>query len=494
MKIPKVKISSSIPADLKGSTLVIGVVKDGENLRATGPAANQIPSTWNLKGIGASAKHESVTRVPSANGGAILLVGLGDGVISPDEARNIGGALGRSAKTESSLTLAFGFESEALDAAVLEGTLLGHYEFNDYRGRTHGGNSKLSRIDVVSGSGFSAADANAIAIVSEAVHNTRDLTALPPNVLYPKTFAKIAEDKAAKHELGVRIWDEKAMAKDGIVGIHAVGQGSTRGPRFVRIDYQPKGAKKSLALVGKGITFDSGGLSLKPPASMLTMKGDMMGAAAVLESLIAIARLKLKVNVTGWLCIAENLPSGSATRPSDVIRYRNGVTVEVTNTDAEGRVVLADGLISASIEDPDLLVDVATLTGAATYALGNRYSGLMGEESAVEAVKRASAETGELFWHMPLPAELRANLDSQIADMVNSKLGTPDGGMLVGGLFLKEFVGVSKRTGKSIPWAHLDIASADFNTLAPFGFTPKGPTGVSVRMLVQLARNLASQK
>lgn len=494
MKIPKVKVSANIPASKDGKTVVVGLVSQNGSLVPVGPAAHLIPAAWNLKALGASAKLEATLRVPSQDGGVIVLLGLGDGSASVDDVRNTAGVLGRALKTDKSAVLALGLDDQAKDFAAIEGLLLGNYEFTDYRGTTKSEGIQLKQVELVTKSGLTAADANSAAIIAEAVHHTRDLTATPPNDLYPKTMAKIAESRAEKYGLSVQVWDEKALAKDDIVGILAVGQGSTRGPRMVRITYEPKGAKRSLALVGKGITFDSGGLSLKPPASMLTMKGDMMGAAAVLEAIVAIARLKVKTKVTAWLCIAENLPSGSATRPSDVLRYRNGVTIEVTNTDAEGRLVLADGLISASLEDPDLIVDVATLTGTATYALGNRYSGLMGSDTAVEAVKNAATESGELFWHMPLPPELKNNLDSQVADMVNSKLGTPDGGMLVAGHFLKEFVGTSKRTGKPIEWAHLDIASADFNVLAPYGFTPKGPTGVSVRLLVQLAKDLAAAK
>src|SRR5690606_19171063 len=227
--------------------------------------------------------------------------------------------------------------------------------------------------------------------------------------------------------------------------------------------------------VGKGITFDSGGLSIKPAKSMETMKSDMAGAAAVLHTVLAAAALELPVAVTGWLCLAENMPSGTAQRPSDVITQRGGKTVEVLNTDAEGRLVLADGLAAACEEKPDVVVDIATLTGAQVVALGARVSAVMGDDDVRQAVVDAAETAGEQFWPMPLPSELRASLDSKVADLAN--IGDRMGGMLVGGLFLREFVGET-------PWAHLDIAGPAFNDGAPYGYTPSGGTGVGVRTLL----------
>jgi leucyl aminopeptidase len=288
----------------------------------------------------------------------------------------------------------------------------------------------------------------------------------------------------------IKVWEEKDLVAEGLGGIHAVGKGSSRPPRLVKLEYKPAGAKTSLALVGKGITFDTGGLSLKPAESMVGMKYDMTGAAAVMQALVAIATLGIKVKATAWLCLAENMPSGSATRPNDIIKIRNGKTVEVLNTDAEGRLVLADGLSMAVEESPDYLIDVATLTGAATIALGNRYAGLMGDEAAIKKVEKASESVGELVWHMPLPEELRPLLDSDIADIANVKIGNRAGGMLIGGLFLREFVGADQ--AKKPAWAHLDIAGPANNDSAAYGHTPKGATGVTVRTLIQLARDLAN--
>jgi leucyl aminopeptidase len=312
----------------------------------------------------------------------------------------------------------------------------------------------------------------------------------PANDLYPEVMVAAAKKLVKGLPVKIKVWEEKDLLADGLGGIHAVGKGSIRPPRLVKLEYKPTGAKTSIAFVGKGITFDTGGLSLKPAESMVGMKYDMTGAASCLQALIAIAELKLPIKATAWLCLAENMPSGGATRPNDVIKIRNGKTVEVLNTDAEGRLVLADGLSMASEESPDYIVDVATLTGAATIALGNRYAGLMGDEKAINKVQSAAATTGELVWHMPLPDELRPLLNSDIADIANVKIGNRAGGMLIAGLFLREFIGTE---GKKVPsWAHLDIAGPANNDAAAYGHTPKGATGVTVRTLVQLARDLAS--
>ena len=290
--------------------------------------------------------------------------------------------------------------------------------------------------------------------------------------------------------LTIDIWDEKQLKAGGFGGLVAVGAGSARPPRLVKISYAPKGAKKHVALVGKGITFDTGGLSLKPGEAMVGMKYDMTGAASVMNAIVAIAKLGLKTRVTAWLCLAENMPSGTATRPNDIIKIRNGKTVEVLNTDAEGRLVLADGLSIASEEKPDYIVDVATLTGAAVIALGTRYAGLMGDDEPIHLVEDAAENVGELVWHMPLPSELRPLLNSDIADIANVKIGNRSGGMLVGGHFLKEFIGTGKTKGSTIPWVHIDVAGPSDNSGAAYGFTPKGATGNIVRTLVEAVRLL----
>jgi leucyl aminopeptidase len=281
------------------------------------------------------------------------------------------------------------------------------------------------------------------------------------------------------------VLDEKALKKAGYGGILGVGQGSSQPPRLVKLTYRASRGAQHLALVGKGITFDSGGLSLKPAQSMEAMKSDMGGAAAVIAAMTAIARLKPDVNVTGWAPMAENMPSGSAQRPSDVLRIYGGKTVEVLNTDAEGRLVLADAIARASEDRPDLIVDIATLTGAQLVALGSRTTGVMSnDDGARDRILAASRRAGEAMWPMPLPPELRKSMDSEVADIAN--IGDKYGGMLVAGLFLKYFV------GEGLTWAHLDIAGPAFNQPTAHGYTPQGGTAAGVRTLVALAEDLAA--
>jgi leucyl aminopeptidase len=349
-------------------------------------------------------------------------------------------------------------------------------------------------VTVVTSHKVAAAQLKRIKVLAETLDATRDLVNAPANDLYPAKLAQIISSEAKIPNVKVEIWDEKRLAKEKCNGILAVGSGSVRGPRLVKISYTPANAKAHLALVGKGITFDTGGISLKPATGILGMKYDMAGAATVGEATLAIAKLGLPVKVTAFLCIAENMPSGSATRPNDVVTFRNGKTVEITNTDAEGRIVMADGLILASELRPDLIVDVATLTGAARVALGNRYTGLMGDDSSVETLKSAASTAGELVWHMPLPEELFELLQSDIADMMNSRVGNPSGGMLVAGLFLREFIGTKSAKDKTrLNWAHLDFATAANNDLAPYGSTVKGATGSMVRTLVTLAEQMGTK-
>ena len=276
--------------------------------------------------------------------------------------------------------------------------------------------------------------------------------------------------------------DEKALKKGAFGGILGVGQGSAHPPRLVHISY--RGGGRKVALVGKGITFDSGGLSLKPAASMEEMKADMGGAAAVLASTLAAAELGLAVDVEAWIPMAENMPSGTAIRPSDVLTMRGGKRVEVNNTDAEGRLILGDAIARACEDGPELLLDVATLTGAQLVALGARTAGVMGDDAVRGSVLDAAGRAGEAMWGMPLPPELRKGLDSEVADLVNT--GPREGGMLTAGLFLKEFV------ADGVAWAHLDIAGPAYNSAEAYGYTPHGGTGAAVRTFVQVLEDLAA--
>jgi leucyl aminopeptidase len=269
------------------------------------------------------------------------------------------------------------------------------------------------------------------------------------------------------------VYDEEALAEGGFNGILAVGGGSSRPPRLVRLDYAPAGASPHLALAGKGITFDSGGLSLKPGSSMVGMKSDMAGAAAVLSAIVALAELEVPVRVTGWLCLAENMPSGTAARPNDVIRMKGGTTVEVLNTDAEGRLVMADALAAASEEQPDAIIDVATLTGACVVALGHHRTAVMSrDDDLARQIKDAGDAADDKAWPLPMAEEYERQLRSNFADFAN--VGGRDGGAITAACFLGKFT-------EDMPWAHLDIAGTAWKS-----GSAKGATGRPVPLLAQL--------
>ena len=446
----------------------------------------KLAASLNLASLGVSSDLGSIKKLAGPSASVIATVGLGTAK-DIDAIRDAMGSASRELGGLEHVVLDIPLTTKEQLLAAIEGFQLGNYEYLPYKSKTD--KRSVSKLTIITALKLGTKELAELEILTSAVHRTRDMVNAPANDLYPQVMVDSAKKLSKGLGLKIKVWEEKDLIADGLGGIHAVGKGSNRPPRLVKLEYKPARAKTSLALVGKGITFDTGGLSLKPAESMVGMKYDMTGAASVLQALIAIASLKLPIRATAWLCLAENMPSGGATRPNDVIRIRNGKTVEVLNTDAEGRLVLADGLSMASEENPDYIVDVATLTGAATIALGNRYAGLMGDEKAIKKVQNAAATAGELVWHMPLPEELRPLLNSDIADIANVKIGNRAGGMLIGGLFLREFVGSDK--GKQPAWAHLDIAGPANNDASAYGHTPKGATGVTVRTLVQLARDLS---
>jgi leucyl aminopeptidase len=492
----KIDVASKVPAFKKGTAFVIGVEESSKTIRLTKPSTDTSSlGKHDLSQLGASSTAESITRVAAPNGAIFALVGLGStatgnqsSLLNQDPFRALGGSIARNLKDLQEIVVDLGKLNKPEVLALIEGLQLGNYEYNGLKSKENIKPILLTKATVISEHKISAAEFTRIEILSSAVHSTRDLVNTPPNQMYPAAMVKAVQSQTKGMGLTVDVWDEKGLAKDGFGGILAVGMGSSRPPRLVKIDYRPKGAKKHLALVGKGITFDTGGLSLKPAESMVGMKYDMTGAATVFQSVVAIAKLGLPVRVTAWLCLAENMPSGTAQRPDDVIKIRNGKTVEVLNTDAEGRLVLADGLSIAAEAKPDMILDIATLTGAATVALGNRYAGVMGDAKAIQGVQDGANEAGELVWHMPLPTELRALLNSEVADIANVKIGNRAGGMLIGGHFLREFV------PKSITWAHLDVAGPADNSGSAYGYTPKGGTGALLRTMVAVAGKLAGAK
>jgi leucyl aminopeptidase len=375
--------------------------------------------------------------------------------------------------------------------AVAEGLVLGAYRFDTYRSADDRPTTDGCSLVV----GDSARRLRPLVergvAIAAAVCFARDLVNEPGGSLTPRVFAERAAERAGEVGLGVEVMDEQAIAEAGLGGLLAVNQGSTEPPRLLKLTYDPPAGFEdagpdadaaevpTVALVGKGITFDSGGLSIKPADAMMGMKSDMAGAAAVIAAMTALPAVGAPVRVVAFTPMTDNMTGGSAQRPGDVYTARNGTTVEVLNTDAEGRLVLADALVLAAEEAPDAIIDLATLTGACMVALGDRIAGLMGNDDAfVATVSAAAARVGERVWHLPLPPEYRSQLDSTVADLKNIGAGRY-GGALTAGLFLREFVPAE------VPWVHLDIAGPAFGAEQD-GENPKGGTGFGVRTLVEL--------
>ena len=463
-----IALTSKDPAKLPVDALVVATAPKDGGVEIVGtdwlPGELRSALVRDAGALGVTGKADEVRRVPATGLKAkvLVLVGLGTGPVTAERLRRAAGAATRELAGVGSVA-----RYRATDAAT----------------------APVASIEVVTTKAKDAAATQGVAraeVLAAAVHATRDLVNAAPNHLYPEAFTEAAR-AAAKGVKGVRITvlDEKALAAGGYGGLVGVGQGSPRPPRLVKVAYSPARAKAKVALVGKGITFDSGGISIKPSGSMETMKSDMAGAAAVLHTVLAAAQLGVPASVTGWLCLAENMPSGTAQRPSDVVTIRGGKTVEVLNTDAEGRLVMADGLVAATEEKPDVVIDIATLTGAQVVALGDRVGAVMGTDDVRAELVAAADRSGEQAWPMPLPDELKANLSSRVADLANVA-GNRDAGMLVAGTFLKEFAG-------STPWAHYDIAGPAFNERGEHDYTPKGGTGFGVRTLLAFVESRATR-
>jgi leucyl aminopeptidase len=498
-------ISEAPPHLVDADAVVVAVIK-GASGPLPGPGTKDVDEALGgtlaqtLATLGATGAAGEVTKITASgrlNAPLIAAVGIGeagdggDAAIDPETLRRATGAAVRTltashrsangAAGGPRIALALPARDHGETEAVALGALLGAYQFRRYRRNL----PPAPGLTLLSHASEAPAAVQRATVLADAVNLVRDLVNTGPSDLVPATLAARAEEVAAATGMSVTVLDEKALAEGGYGGILGVGQGSVNPPRLVRLEYAPAGASKVLVFAGKGITFDSGGLSLKPAKAMETMKSDMGGAAAVLGAMQAIAALGLPVKVIGYMAIAENMPGGGAQRPSDVLTIYGGKTVEVTNTDAEGRLVLADALARSAADSPDVLIDVATLTGAQVTALGTLVAGVMSNDDALrEAVVSAAGRAGEAMWPMPLPGELRKGLDSAVADLVNLP-AERDGGMLVAGLFLREFV------PDGVRWAHLDIAGPSFNTGEPHGYTPKGGTGAATRALVQVAHDAA---
>jgi leucyl aminopeptidase len=496
--------SQSAPTTTDADVLVIGVFQGADGpVPVTGTGDFDLMAA--LTALGATGKLEEITKVHTAGhltAPVIVAVGLGPKGPEGPEPEDPGQDQARRQAYLERLRRAAGVATRDLAAgrahrvalalpagqpdeaeAVALGALLGGYAFRKYRTSA----TTSGEVEQIVHTTHDDAVGRA-RILAEAMMLVRDLVNTAPADMVPADLAAAAEQSASAHHLGVQILDEHELAKEGFGGILAVGMGSTHPPRLVRLEYTHPDAVRTVVFAGKGITFDSGGLSLKPPKAMETMKADMGGAAAVLGAVQAIAELGPAVNVIAYLPLAENMPGGGAQRPSDVITIYGGKTVEVLNTDAEGRLVLADALARSGADGPSLLVYVATLTGAQTVALGTRTAGVMASDDSLAAEIADSAKrAGEAMWPMPLPEDLRKGLESTVADIANV---SPDrgGGMLVAGLFLREFVPAGVR------WVHLDIAGPAFNDGAAYGYVGKGGTGAAVRTLVQIATDVAEGK
>lgn len=478
----------------KLDALAVLVVKDGDKARVADAAGleadfvktiNSQLSVYKARG----ASDEVTKLVVPGFDGIVVAVGAGgdlqgasDGV---DRLREAAGCAARALREVEHAGFIFtGSTTQAL-AAVVEGIELGAYTYDQYKSKAKPGLAKATLFNPSAKEAASEAVVNRAKALAHSQNWARDLVNMPSLDLYPNSFATTVRERLSDTGIEVSVMDEEQLKAEGCGGLIGVGRGSARPPRLVKLSYTPAKSERHIAIVGKGITFDSGGLCIKPANGMATMKCDMAGAAAVAAYLEAAAALELPVTITGYLCLAENMTGSNAQRPGDVIRMHDGTTVEIDNTDAEGRLVMADGLCYASELKPDLIIDIATLTGAAVLALGNRTAAVVGNNDDVrDDLVAASKRAGEHIWPMPLLDHIRPSLDSDVADLKHT--GERMGGLITAAMFLKEFVGESA-DGKQTDWLHLDIAAPAFNESGAYGYTPKGGTGFAVRTLIELS-------
>ena len=494
---PTVTVASTLGKRSSAAVLIVPVVsdpdKDGSPTVVGGPfldaeAIGEIEVA--LRALSAKGGLEQLTRlpVPSLPVASVLAVGLG---APRDEwpAEVIRRAAGVAARSLSGVATVITTLSELHLEAAVEGLILGAYQMHEFRSaRTVPKEPMLSKITALSTARGAKASADRAVAVASAVATARDLVNTPPSHLHPDEFARRAKALGAAAGIEVQVLDEKALAKGGYGGIIGVGKGSSNPPRLVRMTYRGGKGKKSapkVALIGKGITFDTGGISIKPAASMHHMTSDMAGAASVIATMVLAATQGLPIDVIATVPMAENMPSSTAQRPGDVLTQYGGITVEVLNTDAEGRLILADAIVRACEDKPDYLIETSTLTGAQTVALGARIPGVMGSEEFRDRVAALSQREGENGWPMPLPDELKDDLKSTVADLANIS-SQRFAGMLVAGVFLREFV------AEGVQWVHMDIAGPSYNTGGPWGYTPKGGTGVPVRTLFATLEDIAA--
>lgn len=462
--------------DLSDATLVVGVL---EGLQSA-PGSEEdfaLADEGVMEAAGFEGKVKQTLALPHPEAKTMLLVGMGSEV-DFESVRNASGNAVRAAKTERVVTRLARIGIDGVSRAVTEGSLLGGYEFKDYK--SNGGKVKVTEVEIIDGDEEEIAMA---ATVSRSVTRARDWVNTPAIDLSPSQFADQIAESLDGAGLAVEVWDEARIAEEKLGALMGVAAGSSRPPRLIHATYRPEGAKTHLALIGKGITFDSGGLSIKSASFMEEMKVDMSGAAIVAAAAEAIAHLGIPVAVTVVAPLTDNAVGGNATRPGDVLRPVKGPTIEVLNTDAEGRLILADGLGVASAAEPDLMIDVATLTGAMHVSLGDKVAGYFASDAdTADLIRTAASRAGERFWEMPLVHDYRKQLDSNIADMKNVS-GSRYGGAITAALFLYEYT-------DERPWVHMDIAGPAISRETA-GDQVKGGTGIGVRTLVEVARRLA---
>jgi len=472
-----VEIKIAAPdVDLAGATLIAGVMTDRVPVPGSGEAMAVVDSAF-LDLAKFDAKPGQVLALPHETAAALLLVGVGDEASFESIRSAVGNGI-RAVKTSRVVTALNQVPIEAATRAVVEGAVLGGYEYRGYK--TNGEGSVVETVELVGGNESEIAEA---VVASEVTNLARDWVNTPALDMAPETLAARITAAAGDAGVGYEVWGLARITDEGLGALLGVAAGSDRSPSLVVLEYQPGESKGHLGLVGKGITFDSGGLSIKTAPFMEEMKDDMSGAAAVAAATIGIARLGLPIRVTAVMPLTDNAIGGNATRPGDVLRPISGPTIEVLNTDAEGRLILADGLGVMRRYEPDLVIDVATLTGAARVALGDRIGAVFGSDPEVGArVLAAASRAGEHFWELPLFKEYRKQLDSDIADIKNIS-GSRYGGAIVAAVFLADYAGDG-------PWAHLDIAGPAL-ARETAGEQVKGASGFGARTLIEVARAMA---
>jgi leucyl aminopeptidase len=504
---PSVNVATSLPKRGAGpSVLLVPVVSTGDEDKPGAVVVSAEPFLSadaiaeieaGLRALDATGGSEQVHRlvVPSLPVASVLTIGLGKprDEWPADTIRRAAGVAARSlGRTEVVSTTLGELPGDGACSAAVEGLILGSYRFTAFRTKkTAPKDNGLREITVLSTAKDAKKHSAHGAAVATAVATARDFVNTPPSHLFPAEFAKRAKALGESVGLEVEVLDDKALQKAGYGGVVGVGQGSSRPPRLVRLIHRgsrlaktKKGKQaKRVALVGKGITFDTGGISIKPAASMHYMTSDMGGAAAVIATVTLAAQLELPIDVIATVPMAENMPSATAQRPGDVLTQYGGTTVEVLNTDAEGRLILADAIVRACEDNPDYLIETSTLTGAQTVALGSRIPGVMGSDEFRDRVAEISQQVGENGWPMPLPDELEDDLKSTVADLANVS-GQRYAGMLVAGVFLREFV------ADGVAWTHIDVAGPAYNTGSAWGYTAKGATGVPTRTMFAVLEDI----